>query len=193
MSVIRAFIAIELPSEILHCLEEVSTQLKQRLEDVPLRWAPVPNIHLTLKFLGDVSPSNIDVLTDILQTLASSYQMIEISVGGLGAYPRRHRPRVIWIGVEAPPELMAAQRSIESETARLGYARERRIYAPHLTLGRVSRHATSRDVRKIAEVLESYKVGFLGVVRVRSINLYRSVLKPSGAVYTCLFTARLSK
>ena len=193
MSVIRAFIAIDLPPEVLQCLDDVSQQLRQELGGAPVRWVPVENIHLTLKFLGDVSESNIDMLTDFLQSTVSNVKQFEFSVGGLGAYPKPHRPRVIWVGVEAPPELMTAQRSVESEMSRLGYARERRPFNPHLTLGRVSRHSTNQDVSNIADVIKTHTVGYLGSARVTALHIYRSDLKPSGAIYTKLFSAMLSK
>ena len=166
MAVLRAFIAIDLPPEVLQCLDDVSQQLREKLIGAPVRWVPVENIHLTLKFLGDVSESNIDMLTDLLQSIVSNVKQFELSVGGLGAYPKPQRPRVIWVGVEAPPDLMNAQRSVESEMSRLGYARERRPFNPHLTLGRVSRHSTNQDVRNIADVIKSNNVGYLGSARV---------------------------
>jgi 2'-5' RNA ligase len=97
------------------------------------------------------------------------------------------------VGVEAPPELHALHHGIDVETQRLGYAREERDFSPHLTLGRVSRNATSRDVQRISEVVGSLKVGFLGAARVQAINLYRSDLQPGGAVYTRLFSAPLAE
>jgi 2'-5' RNA ligase len=193
MAVIRAFIAIDLPPEVLQCLDDVSQQLREKLIGAPVRWVPVENIHLTLKFLGDVSESNIDMLTDFLQSIVSNGKQFEISVGGLGAYPKPHRPRVIWVGVEAPPDLMITQRSVESEISRLGYARERRPFNPHLTLGRVSRHSTNQDVRNIADVIKTHNVGYLGSARITAFHIYRSDLKPSGAVYTKLFSAMLSE
>jgi len=193
MSVMRAFIAIDLPPEVLVCLDDVSQQLRQELSEAPVRWVPVENIHLTIKFLGDVSESNIDMLTDFLQSIASNVKQFEFSVGGLGTYPKPHRPRVIWVGVEAPPELMTAQRSVESEMSRLGYARERRPFNPHLTLGRVSRHSTNQDIRNIADVIKTQTVGYLGCARVMAFHIYRSDLKPSGAIYTKLFSATLGK
>jgi len=193
MSVIRAFIAIVLPPEVLVCLDDVSQQLRQELGEAPVRWVPVENIHLTIKFLGDVSESNIDMLTDFLQSIANNVKQFEFSVGGLGAYPKPHRPRVIWVGVEAPTELMTAQRSVESEMSRLGYARERRPFNPHLTLGRVSRHSTNQDIRNIADVIKTQTVGYLGCARVMAFHIYRSDLKPSRAIYTKLFSAILSK
>lgn len=192
MSVIRAFIAIELSPEIQQRIEQVSNQLKQRLEGVPVRWVPVENIHLTLKFLGDVSVANIEMLTEILQQVVGDHHEFEVSAGGLGAFPQTHRPRVLWIGLSTSPELAAIQREIDLETARLGYAGDDRPFSPHLTLGRVSRNATTSDLHAIAKVLEGYKVGFLGVANVQSVHLFRSDLRPGGSIYSRLFTAHLS-
>jgi len=192
MSVIRAFIAIELSSEIHHRLDQVSKQLKDQLVNMPIRWVPGQNIHLTLKFLGDVSIANLDMLTKILESTVSIHHSFEISAGGLGAFPKIHQPRVIWIGLEVPPELIAIQHSLELETARVGYPREERPFSPHLTLGRVSRNVSVVETQAIARALEATKVGFLGVTRVMAINLFRSDLNPDGAVYTSIYSAPLA-
>ena len=192
MSVIRAFIAIELPAEIQENLDQISTQLKQRLNDLPVRWVPGKNMHLTLKFLGDVSVANIGMLQEVLQTEAAAVRSFEFSVGTIGAFPNAQRPRVVWIGIEAPPELAALQASLENHLARLGYSREERPFSPHLTLGRVSRSASSTEVRQIGEAVQSCRVGFLGAACVQEIHLYKSDLKPGGSVYTCLFSANLA-
>jgi 2'-5' RNA ligase len=191
MSIIRAFIAIDLTPEIHLRLEEVMVNFKAQLSGVPIRWVPAVNIHLTLKFLGDVSLANLKILTDMLQTEVSGHHQFDISVGGSGAFPSPHRPRVIWVGVEAPPELTTVQNGIETSTAHLGYAREERAFSPHLTLGRVSRNATSQDVRMISKALENVKVGFLGATCVQQVHLYRSDLNPTGAVYSQIFSATL--
>jgi 2'-5' RNA ligase len=191
MSVIRAFIAIDLSQEIIQRLDQVSTQLKKRLEGVPVRWVQVDNIHLTLKFLGDVSLANIDMLKKILQTEVEGHRAFEISVGGLGAFPTPRRPRVVWVGVEAPADLSAVQNGVENAMSLLGYAREDRPFSPHLTLGRVSRNAGTQDERQIGEAIEAAKLGFLGVARVNEVHLYKSDLNPNGAVYTRLFTSAL--
>ncbi|MEJ2708106.1 MAG: RNA 2',3'-cyclic phosphodiesterase [Anaerolineales bacterium] len=192
MSVVRAFIAIDLSPEIHKRLDQVASELKERLEGVPVRWVPVENVHLTLKFLGDVSLTNLEILKKILRSEAGNHLPFEISIGQLGAFPSKRRPRVIWVGVEAPQELMDLQRAIESETTRLGYARDRREFSPHLTLGRISRNANSADLRQIGEVLRNYEVGFLGATRVKEVHLFRSDLQPGGAVYTSLLNVPLS-
>jgi 2'-5' RNA ligase len=192
MNVIRAFIAISLSPEIYNSLNQVVDHLQERLPEAPVRWVVVKNVHLTIKFLGEVSVSNLELLTKILHSEASHHPPFEISVGDLGAYPSIKRPRVIWAGVKAPPELHALQRGIETETTRLGYAHENREFSPHLTLGRISRSANATDIRHISDVLGNCKVGYLGAARVQGVNLYRSDLKPSGAVYTEIFSASLA-
>jgi 2'-5' RNA ligase len=193
MTVFRAFIPIELPEEMQTRLKQVISHLKENLPELQVRWVPAQNIHLTLKFLGDVSDANYEILTKILAAEAATHKSFVFSIGGLGAYPNNRRPRVIWVGVEAPNDMLMLQRGIDAETARLGYASEKRKFTPHLTLGRVSRNASARDIRTISQVLEKSEVGFLGVARVEEICLYRSELKPGGAVYTRLFTAKLGE
>ncbi len=158
-----------------------------------VRWVPPQNIHLTLKFLGNVSPNNLNTLTQMLRQEALRHSPMQFSVGGLGAFPSKQRPRVIWVGVHAPPALMDLQRCVDQETAVLGYPVEEREYSPHLTLGRVSQNVTALELRQIADALFDTHVGDLGVVRVTEIRLYRSDLQPGGSVYTPLFTAPLKR
>lgn len=192
MSVIRAFIAIDLPEDIRRHLTHVAHTLQKELQPYPIRWVPPKNIHLTLKFLGDVSEHNLRILTHLLAGEVETHRPFEFSVGTLGAFPDMRRPRVIWVGVEAPHELLALQRGIDQATAKLGYQSERRPYQPHLTLGRVSRNATGAQVREISRRLQETTVGFLGSARVSEVHLYRSDLRPEGAVYTQLFTTHLN-
>jgi RNA 2',3'-cyclic 3'-phosphodiesterase len=167
-------------------------QLKDRLVDVPIRWVPAENIHLTLMFLGDVSLKSLEMLKKVLQNEVSGHHSFEFSVGGLGAYPNSRHARVLWVGVEAPAELVSVQRGIETAISRLGYSREDRPFSAHLTLGRVSRNATSKDIHLISDVFETTKVGFLGVAQVDEIHLLKSDLRPTGAIYSRVFSAPLS-
>jgi len=192
MSAIRAFIAIELPDEIHRKLEQVSNDLQGQLADMPVRWVRADSIHLTLKFLGDVSETNVEMVTEILAAEAAGRGPFEISLGSMGVFPNVKRPRVIWVGVEAPDDLAVLQRRIESQLTRLGYAPDRRPFSPHLTLGRVSRNAAPHQIRALSEGLQKQKLGFLGAARVTEVHLFRSDLKPSGAVYTKLFSAVLA-
>lgn len=191
MSVIRAFIAIDLSAEIQHTLEQVSDQLKGQLGRVPVRWVPVKNIHLTLKFLGDVSLANLEVLQGILQKEVARFVPFDISISKLGAFPSTRRPRVIWVGVEEQVELGQVQRALDEATSRLGYPPEERGFSPHLTLGRISRNASNAEIGRIGQVIEASNIGQLGVMQARTVHLYRSDLLPTGAEYTRLYSASL--
>lgn len=195
MAVIRAFIAIPLPSEIQQRLDQVMLQLRQHLQTLPkstVHWVPSGNIHLTLKFLGDVSFSNLDLLKKMLLSEVKGKLPFEFSLGGVGAFPNASRPRVVWVGIQAPPELQVLQSGIEGMVEKLGYNREERPFSPHLTLGRVARTTDNQEARQIGEALQVTKVGFLGVVRAQEVHLFKSDLMPSGSVYTCLLSAPLS-
>ena len=192
MRVIRAFIAIEISPEIRSGLEKTAGTLKRQLSGLPVKWVSVGNIHLTLKFLGDVSINNLEVLKEMLRSQAASHHSFEIQVGQLGVFPSLRRPQVIWVGLQAPAELLDLQKGIEAEASHFGYAPEERGFSPHLTLGRVARNANNDERRRIGEVIGSSKLGQLGTQSVQSVNLYQSDLQPAGAVYTCLFKAGLS-
>jgi len=191
--VFRSFIAVDIPAGVQKSLGQVEAQLRERLPETPIRWVEPEKIHLTLKFLGDVSRENLDMVKKILSSEVAKRQAMEIGIGGMGAFPKMRHPRVVWVGVEAPEELHALRRGIEDGVARLGYEYDKYDFTPHLTLGRVSRKASSREVRNVGKVLHEYQVGFLGVARVDEVHIYRSDLQPDGAVYTRLFTASLEE
>jgi 2'-5' RNA ligase len=188
MTAIRAFIAIDLNSDVQKKLGDVIRQIKPLTGDA-VRWVPEHNIHVTLKFLGDTSPANLEILKKVITSEAARYAPMELTLTSLGAFPNLRRPRVIWVGVEAPPALAAIQRSIEAETLRLGYAAEDRPSSPHLTLGRLSHNASPDEIRKIGELLVRFPAALNAAVTVKTVTLFRSDLLPGGAVYTPIHVA----
>lgn len=189
---IRAFIALDLSAQILKGLEGAYRELKLRLPDSPVRWVAARNIHLTLKFLGDVSENNLTALFEMLTREGGRHAPFEITVGGLGAFPSLSRPRVVWVGVSAPPDLAILQHSIDQESARLGYQSEERGFSPHLTLGRVARSTTPEAAHVLGSTLTGYKLGELGSCRIEAVHFYRSDLNPHGSIYTKLWSAGLT-
>jgi len=149
------------------------------------------NVHLTLKFLGDVSPTTLQELAEAIKVETVSHGMFSISVGGLGAFPSPRRARVIWVGLEAPPALEALRRGVEAAAAQLGYAPEGRPFSPHLTIGRVEQNASAADLQRIRAALEATKVGLLGTQQVEALHIFKSDLQPGGSVYTHLYTMPL--
>jgi 2'-5' RNA ligase len=192
MSLLRAFIAVELPLDIRKTVCAATSKLQNEVGGL-VRWVPMENMHLTLKFLGDVSPSNMDLLSSMLRSETDLFHCFELRLIGLGSFPSLKRPRVIYIGIQAPAVLESLQRGIESATHRLGYESEERGFSPHLTIGRVKQNATGTEQQMIRRALEGTKIDSLGVARVDSVELFKSDLRPTGSVYTRLFSAPLKK
>lgn len=196
MEAIRAFIAIKLPEGVQQQLDLLEKQMQEQAGEAGqriVRWVPAANMHLTLKFLGEVSAANLQALDGMLRGEALRYQPFEMTVGQLGAFPNLRRPRVIWAGTQAPETLNQLQKAIDAGTRQLGYLEEERPFSPHLTLGRISQNARPADVALLAEALSKINVGELGRFTVERFHLFRSELQPTGAIYTILFTYPLGK
>ncbi|MBE3117991.1 MAG: RNA 2',3'-cyclic phosphodiesterase [Candidatus Atribacteria bacterium] len=185
---LRSFVAVEIPAEIQSALARSTAPLQKALPKPLIRWVAPQNVHLTLKFLGDVSPTNLERLAEALKAEAVAHETFSMSVGGLGAFPTPRRARIIWIGLEAPASLMALLRGVEAVTARLGYASEDRPFSPHLTIGRVGQNVSGTDFQRIRTALEGATVGALGTLRVDAVHIFKSDLQPGGSVYTHLYT-----
>jgi 2'-5' RNA ligase len=183
---------VDIPPTTLQSIQQKVEPLRKDIGNSIVRWVPIQNFHLTLKFLGDISQDNVDSLTRILRAEADSCQPFDIHINGLGSFPNSKRPRVLFIGIQAPAELEALQRGIDSATDKLGYRSESRAFSPHLTIGRVRENVTAADQQRIRKALDEIKIDSLGTARVDSVHLYKSELKPSGSVYTKLFSAPLN-
>jgi len=193
MSLLRAFIAIELSEHVCDAIQKQTVRLHQTLGNDLIRWVPTQNMHLTLKFLGDTTTSHLEFLKQLLAREANLHPQFSFQLGGLGAFPNSKRPRLLWIGIQAPADLASLQKSIESGTTRLGYEQEERAFSPHLSIGRVRQNLNPPEVQKIRTALDTIQLGNIGLARVDFIHLYKSDLQPSGSIYTKLFSAPLSK
>jgi 2'-5' RNA ligase len=196
METIRAFIAIELPAAIRQQLDALERQIQAAAGEPArraVRWVPAGNIHLTLKFLGEEPAAKLAPLAELLQRESARVAPFEMQVGELGAFPNLRRPRVIWVGTQAPPALLALQQAIEAGARRLGYPAEERGFSPHLTLGRVNQSARAEETAPLARALGEMKVGSLGSLPVTAVHLFRSDLRSGGPVYTVLQRFPLSQ
>jgi 2'-5' RNA ligase len=192
MNLLRAFIAVEIPLSIRQAVYSATSDLQKEISAL-VRWVPMENMHLTLKFLGDVSPSNVDMVTQMIRAEADLFHCFEFELNGLGSFPNLKRPRVIYIGIQAPAMLEALHRGIESASHRLGYESEERGFSPHLTIGRVKQNIAPAEQQTIRRALEGTTIASLGTARVDSVHLYKSDLQPTGSVYTKLYSAPLKK
>ena len=190
MTAIRSFIALDLDANVQSKLGNAIRQIKPASGN-NIRWVPEKNIHITQKFLGDTSPENLEILKNIVTAEASQVHPFDVKIGNLGAFPSLRKPRVVWIGLDAPPELHTLQYAIDRETNRLGYPPEDRPFSPHLTLGRISQHALPEEIRRIGDFLATSQIRVDAVASIRTVVLFRSDLLPGGPVYTPLHIANL--
>jgi len=191
MASLRAFIAIEISPSIQQAIQASLANLRRALGPKLVKWIPSENLHLTIKFLGDISPTGVTKLTDMLTAEAARSESFSIHVHGLGSFPNPKRARVIWIGLDAPASLTSLASGIEAACVRLGYDAEARPFSPHLTVGRVKEPLSADARRAVTAALEQTQVGDLGMAIIDSVHLFKSDLKPTGAEYTRLFSALL--
>jgi len=191
MNQIRTFIALDFPTSILESIEQQTKRLRQALGDDIIRWVPSHNMHLTLKFLGNVPLSHLDFLKRMLVQVSDSTPQFDLQIGGIGSFPNSKRPRVLWVGLHAPAALATLQKAIEEGAQRLGYEKEERPFSPHLTLGRIHQGIDGKELQKISNTMSTIQLGKIGNARVDSVHLYKSDLNSEGSVYTKLFSTPL--
>jgi 2'-5' RNA ligase len=191
MSSIRAFIAIDLPPHAQEAIQKQTSRLRQTLGDGLVRWIPAHNLHLTLKFLGDIAASHADFIKHSLLQIADSHPGFDLQIGGIGSYPNSKLPRVLWVGLHASAALPSLQRGVESAMVKLGYEKEERAFSPHLTIGRVKQNVNPAELQKVRVALEASQPGNIAIARVDSVHLYKSDLQPAGSIYTKLYSAML--
>lgn len=177
----RSFIAIELPDEVKFTLDGIQQSLKKSGADI--RWVKTDNIHLTLKFLGDIEEKSVTAIIHALKGACKNHKIFRVEILGIGTFPAKRSPRVLWAGINGTGELVKLQAEIDDAMASQGFDPEKRAFSPHLTIGRF-RSSRGRD--SLLEKTEMIKHESFGLFDVRSIYLIKSDLKPSGAVYSRL-------
>ena len=184
----RAFIAIELPDQIRHAILNVQNRLKRELKGI--KWIAPGNIHLTLRFLGDLDKSEIDTVIKALDNAAFKGTPFSFSAKGVGAFPGFSRPRVLWVGLAGEvSRLSEFYVVLEDQLERFGLEKEERKFKGHLTIGRVKGRL---DSRRFIESIKPFMDFETEPFSVSQIILFKSELRPEGPVYTRLHKARLS-
>lgn len=173
----RAFIAIELPESIREALRREQARFRAVCPDA--RWTRPEGIHLTLKFLGQISDRQASELKDALRRM-EQFEKFTVRVQGFGFFPGAKRPRVFWAGLEAPPALARLAAQVENALAPHGFPPENRPFKPHLTLARFK---LSRPQPKLEALLAVQNSSLLGNFDVSEYFLWESRLLPGGAEY----------
>ncbi len=187
MTAMRCFLAIELPADVRDRLAE----LQERLSSLgrAVRWMRSDQIHLTLKFLGEVPDEKVPSVCQAAATVAGEYGPFELELRGTGCFPPGGQARIVWAGIIDPPQtLIDCQRACEQACAELGFKKENRKYVPHLTVGRVRDSRASREIRAAVECESQFSAGpFVA----GELVLFQSILRPSGPTYHVVSRAGL--
>ena len=179
---IRSFIAIDLPEGTRQGLSHVQEQLKRSRAGV--RWVKTSNIHLTLKFLGNIHPGQVDDIAAATAQVIGAEPPLTLWAAGLGVFPSPRKPRIIWVGLGGEVErLTKIQAGLEKTLEPLGFTREGRGFRPHLTIGRVK---DRRRLQSLIEAMSAFELPKFNSFDADEIILYKSDLRPTGAIYTKL-------
>jgi 2'-5' RNA ligase len=184
----RVFCAIEIPEKIRQSISRHAQQLQEALPDVQASWTKPDNIHLTLKFFGNISQQQIVRASEAATRAVDGLGSFNIKVEGAGSFPARGPAKVLWIGISDPTgKLIQLQQRFESECEREGFPKEARAFHPHLTVARLR---TARGARALAEQHKELEFES-GDVSVSSLILFRSELSSKGSTYTPISIHRL--
>jgi 2'-5' RNA ligase len=179
---IRAFIAFEIPDDVLSSLSRVQEDLKSY--GFQAKWVRPQSIHLTLKFLGDIQPTHVQPIAGVMRDAAEGYAPLSLCAHGIGVFPNMRRPRVIWVGLGGQVNLLGElQQKLDDGLSEIGFKKEDRSFKGHLTLGRFKTRINSTDmIRALEEFAEFETEAFAG----DQLILFKSELTPTGAIYSKL-------
>ncbi len=186
----RLFIAIDIDEKNMVALNDLQKQLraKANVKAGDVKWVTAKNIHLTLKFLGEVEDDKLPEICKITEETASFYKQFQLSIETVGHFGGKIAT-VLWVGTgTGTEELLRLQKDLEEKFASAGWPAEERPFSGHLTLARIK---NPKAGFKIAQLTQQYKNFELGVLSVDSINVYKSQLTPDGPVYTLLGNYKL--
>ncbi len=189
MNGIRSFIAIELPEDVKATLGKIETSLKSKA--VPAKWVAPDSIHLTLCFLGEISPGQVEAVKGVMTSVAMKPPAFTLALAAAGAFPDLRRPQTVWVGLQGNLEALSYLHKELEEALRLtGYKPEARPFRPHLTIARLRDEATPQARGELGKA-----IGLLppvsGEIPATAISLMKSTLLPAGPVYTRLYLAKL--
>ena len=180
---VRVFIAIKLPEEVRSQAAAHLASLRASVREVRVSWQRADNLHLTLKFLGEIEQARIPSLSQASMRAAEHSQSFKLTIEGTGAFPSRGLPRVLWLGVvDSTGALSHLQTRLEEECAGEGFKREERPFSPHLTVGRVRAPQGAHELGRLHREKGFNSAEF----EVNEIYLMRSELGPGGSRYTVI-------
>ena len=183
---VRVFVALDIPPGDKLRLTEAIAQLKQTITS-GVRWVDPQGIHLTLKFLGNIDAGLVDSVQQAMAHASLDASRFNLQLSGLGVFPNQRQPRVLWAGVNGDLDSLGVlQEKVDEQLARLGFAKERRSFNPHLTLGRVRDGTPPNLCQQIVATMGNSRLTGGEAWEVAEIHLIRSTITPQGARYTSM-------
>ncbi len=193
MEQIRSFIAIELPDELGLELTQLEAQLKSDKQP-GVKWVDPDGIHLTLKFLGNITADRIEGITRAIEEAVRGISPFQLKVKELGVFPNFKRVQVAWVGVSGEVDKLAQlQKRIESNLTPLGFAPESRLFKPHLTLARLRAQTSLDERQRFGQVIVNTTFEAACTIEVDAISLMKSQLTKEGAIYSQISLVGLEK
>jgi 2'-5' RNA ligase len=184
----RIFCAFELPESLRLRLAKHATTVREAVPEAAASWSRPENIHLTVKFFGNVDEAKVPLISAALQRAVREFGPIEIQVGKAGVFPRPSRPQVLWIGIEDPSGgLSRLHARLEDECGREGFPKEERAFRPHLTIARIRKPGNASRLADTHLRMEFAPVE----ITLSELVLFRSELSPKGSKYTAISRHRL--
>ena len=177
MSEIRAFLAIDLDDDLKPKINKIIREFKKI--DTRIKYVELQNLHLTLKFFGDIDTNGLDVLKDAISRVACDFEPFDIKLKGCGAFPNTNRIKVIWVGIDDDTVLKELHDKLDKEFVKLGFDKDKK-FSTHLTIGRMKSGKNKNQVKSTIEEFEEFEIGEM---EVSSISLKKSKLTPAGPIY----------
>lgn len=178
----RAFIAINCPVGIQQAIQRIQHRFKPHSD--AWRWVSPENLHLTLRFLGNISENSMQALSAAMAHAVEGQSAFSVAVQGLGCFPHPARPRVLWMGIDDPARILQAiHRRLTQSLSQLDFPPDKQSFRPHLTLARKRRHI---DNDALQGLLSTYQTCQFGMMTVDQIHLYHSQLHRTGATHVIL-------
>ena len=177
MSQVRAFLALDLDDDLKPKINKIIRQFKEI--DTKIKYVELQNLHLTLKFFGDIDTNGLDVLENAIADVVSEFDLFKIKITGCGAFPNKNHIKVIWVGIDDDAVIKDLHDRLDKEFARLGFDKDRK-FSTHLTIGRMK---SAKNKNKVKEVIEEFENFEIGEMEVSEISLKKSTLTPAGPIY----------
>ena len=185
----RTFIALNIPPEDRQALHDATRPIREAVSDAS--WVAADNLHLTLKFLGDVEEERATQLAERLASIGGAHRPLMLDVAGAGVFPNLRAPRIVWMGVAPDAKLELLHHDVERGCEALGFGAEARAFRPHITLGRLKTPPHAEGRRALGDAIRACT--FNRRLPVESVDLMASALGRSGSRYSVVVAASLGE